>query len=103
MMVMSTARCVYDDQVVSGFGLLGQEVESLIRYWEIGLAEEERTWARIILCSRCGHILSEISLSGLIKETRLGWRGKQGRGCLCSNDDQVVSGFGLGLKQELCA
>ena len=63
--------------------------------------EEER--ARIILCSRGDHILSEISLSGLRKDTRLGWRGKQGRGCLCSNDDQVVSGFGLGLKQELCA
>ena len=69
------------------------------------MVEEERTWARtrIILCSRCDHILSEISLSGLIKVTRLGWRGKQGRGCLCSNDDQVVSGFGLGLKQELSA
>ena len=38
-----------------------------------------------------------------LKDTRLGWRGKQGRGCLCSNDDQVVSGFGLGLKQELSA
>ena len=79
----------------------GRRLESLIRYWEIGKVEEERT--RIILCSRGGHILSEISLSGLIKETRLGWRGKQGRGCLCSNDDQVVSGFGLSLKQELCA
>ena len=63
--------------------------------------EEEGT--RIILCSRCDHFLSEISLSGLRKDTRLGWRGKQGRGCLCSNDDQVVSGFGLGLKQELSA
>ena len=69
------------------------------------MVEQERTWARtrIILCSCCDHILSEISLSGLIKDTRLGWRGKQGRGCLCSNDDQVVSGFGLGLKQELSA
>ena len=65
------------------------------------MVEEERT--RIIPCSRGDHILSEISLSGLIKDTRLGWRGKQGRGCLCSNDDQVVSGFGLGLKQELSA
>ena len=83
----------------------GRRLESLIGYWEIGKVEEERTWARArtILCSRGDHILSEISLSGLIKVTRLGWRGKQGRGCLCSNDDQVVSGFGLGLKQELGA
>ena len=64
----------------------GKRFESLIRYWEIGLVEEERTWARtrIILCSRCDHILSEISLSGLIKDTRLGWRGKQGREVVCA-------------------